>query len=140
MANIRDAATLLLPVHSSRSGYALYLAATNILPRRLCFLGIVNIGTPATLPLRSWRPAGQLQAWFKCPVPGSSVGVALLDSRTTLLFGLMLSAQVKQFQSCRGGFLGIPSTSSNEEEMSCSRTQYRAPGEIQTHNLAFKSQ
>ena len=58
----------------------------------------------------------------------------------TLLFGLMLSAQVKQFQSCQGGFLGIPSTSSNEEEMSCSRTQYRAPGEIQTHNLAIKSQ
>ena len=58
----------------------------------------------------------------------------------TLLFGLILSAQVKQFQSCQGSFLGIPSTTTNEEEMSCSRTQYRAPGEIQTHNLAIKSQ
>ena len=38
----------------------------------------------------------------------------------TLLFGLMLSAQVKQFQPCRASFLGIPSTSNNEEEMSCS--------------------
>ena len=63
-----------------------------------------------------------------------------MKHNNTLLFGLMLSAQVKQFQSCRGGFLGIPGTSSNEEEMSCSRTQYRTPGEIQTHNLAIKSQ
>ena len=60
-----------------------------------------------------------------------------MKHNNTLLFGLMLSAQVKQFQSCWGGFLGIPSTSSNEEEMSCSRTQYRAPGEIQTHNLGL---
>ena len=63
-----------------------------------------------------------------------------MKHNNTLLIGLMLSAQVKQLQSCRGGFLGIPSTSSNEEEMSCSRTQYRAPGEIQTHSLAIKSQ
>ena len=63
-----------------------------------------------------------------------------MKHNNTLLFGLMLSAQVKQFQSCLGGFLDIPSTSSNEEEMSCSMTQYRAPVEIQTHNLAIKSQ
>ena len=63
-----------------------------------------------------------------------------IKHNNTLLFGLMLSAQVKQFQSCRCGFLGIPSTSSNEEEMSCSRTQYRVRDEIQTHNLAIKSQ
>ena len=42
-----------------------------------------------------------------------------MKHNNTLLFGLMLSAQVKQFLSCRGGFLGKPSTSSNEEEMSC---------------------
>ena len=63
-----------------------------------------------------------------------------MKHNNTLLFVLMLGALVKQFQSCRGGFLGIPSTSSNEEEMSCLRTQYRAPGEIQTNNLAIKSQ
>ena len=63
-----------------------------------------------------------------------------MKHNNTLLFGLMLSAQVKQFQSCRGGFLGLPSTSSNEEGMSCSSTQYRVPCEIQTHNLAIKSQ
>ena len=75
--HIRAAATLLL--RSSRSGYALYaLATTNALPRRLCFLGIVNLCGSATLRLRFWR-SGQLQAWFKC-LP--KVGVALLDSRT----------------------------------------------------------
>ena len=63
-----------------------------------------------------------------------------MKHNNTPLFGLMLSAHVKQFQSCRGGFLGIPSTSSNEEEMPHSRTQNRAPGGIQTHNLAIKSQ
>ena len=66
--------------------------------------------------------------------------ISNMKHNNTLLFRLMLSAQVKQFQSCRGSFLGIPCTSSNEEEMSCSWTQYRAPGEIQTHNLAIKSQ
>ena len=45
-----------------------------------------------------------------------------MKHNNTLLFGFMLSAEVKQFQSCWGGFLGLPSTSSNEEEMSCSRT------------------
>ena len=44
----------------------------------------------------------------------------------TLLFGLMLSAQVKKNQPCWGGFLAIPSTSSNEDEMSCSMTHNRA--------------
>ena len=55
------------------------LATTNALPRRLCYLDIFNIGTSATLPLRSWR-TGQLNAWFKC---SPKVGVAILDSRTT---------------------------------------------------------
>ena len=79
---IRDAATLLLHtlfaiwLQSVRSRYD--LATTNALPRRLCYLG--NIGASVMLPLRSWRP-GQLQALFKCP---PKVGVALLDSRTTL--------------------------------------------------------
>ena len=74
---IRDAATLLL--RSSRPCYALYaLTTTNALPRRLYYLGIVNLGASATLPLRSWR-SGQLQALFKC---SPKVGVALLDSRT----------------------------------------------------------
>ena len=73
----RHAATLLLHtlfaiwLQYVRSRYD--LATTNVLPRRLCYLGIVNIGASATLPLRSWRP-GQLQAWFKCP---PKVGVAL---------------------------------------------------------------
>ena len=78
---IRDAATLLL--RSVRPCYALYALTTTSLrpnapPRRLCFLGIVDISASATLPLRSWR-SGQLQALFKC-LP--KVGVALLDSRT----------------------------------------------------------
>ena len=55
------------------------LATTNALPRRLCYLDVVNIGASATLPLRSWR-SGQLNAWFKCSL---KVGVAILDSRTT---------------------------------------------------------
>ena len=63
-----------------------------------------------------------------------------MKHNNTLLFGLMLGTQVKQFQLCRASFLGIPSTSNNEEEMSCSGTQYRPPSEIQTHNLAIKSQ
>ena len=49
------------------------------LPRRLCYIDIVNIGASATPPLRSWR-SGQLNAWFKC---SPKVGVAILDSRTT---------------------------------------------------------
>ena len=55
------------------------LATTSALPRRLCYLDIVNIGASATLPLRSSR-SGQLNAWFKCP---PKVNVAILDSRTT---------------------------------------------------------
>ena len=55
------------------------LATTSELPRRLCYLDIVNIGASATLPLRSWR-SGQLNAWFKC---SPKVDVAILDSRTT---------------------------------------------------------
>ena len=74
---IHNAATLLL--RSVRPWYALYtLTTTNALPRRLCFLGIVNLGASATLSLRFWR-SGQLQALFKCP---PKVCVALLDSRT----------------------------------------------------------
>ena len=79
---IRDAATLLLYtlcaalLRSVRSHYD--LATTNASPRRLCYLGIVNLGAYATLPLRSWH-SGQLQAWFKC---SPKVGVVLLDSRT----------------------------------------------------------
>ena len=47
---IRDAATLMLPVRSSRFGYALYaLSTTTALPRRLCYLGIFNIGASVTL-------------------------------------------------------------------------------------------
>ena len=58
---IRDAATLMLPVHSSRFGYALYaLATTATLPRRLCYLGIFNIGASAML-LRSWPTPGLVQ-------------------------------------------------------------------------------
>ena len=64
----------------ARSCYALCaLATTNALPRRLCYLDVVNIGASATLPLHSWRSV-QLNAWFKCSL---KVGVAILDSRTT---------------------------------------------------------
>ena len=85
---IHDAATLLL--RSALPSYALYaltttllgpcydLATTNALPRRQCYLGIVNFGASVTLPIRSWR-SGQLQTLFKC---FPKVGVALLDSRT----------------------------------------------------------
>ena len=31
------------------------LTTTNALPRRLCYLDIVNMGASATLPQRSWR-------------------------------------------------------------------------------------
>ena len=74
-------ATLLRSVGSH---YDLHM--TNALPRRLCHLGIINLGACATLPLRSWR-SGQLQASFKC---SSKVGVALLDSMTNS----------EQFHSC----------------------------------------
>ena len=46
---------MLLP-RSVRSYYALYaLARINTLPRRQCYLGIVNLGASATILLRSWR-------------------------------------------------------------------------------------
>ena len=67
-------AILLCSVHSCYG-----LATTNALPRRLCYLELVNMGASAMLPLRSWR-SGQLIAWFKC---SPKVGVAILDSRTT---------------------------------------------------------
>ena len=79
---LSDAATLLLHtlfatwLQSVRSRYDQRASAATVLFR----YSIVNIGASATLPPRSWRP-GQLQAWFKC-LP--KVGVALLDSRTTL--------------------------------------------------------
>ena len=71
-----------MQLRAVRSRNALYaLATTNALQRRLCYLGIVNIGAYATLPLRSWR-SDQLQAWLKC---SPKAGVALLDSRTNLV-------------------------------------------------------
>ena len=74
---IRDTATLSATLlRSVRSHYA--LATTNVLPRRLCYLGIAYLDASATLPLRSWR-SGQFMALFKC---SPKVGVALLDSRT----------------------------------------------------------
>ena len=54
------------------------LATTNTLPRRLCYLDIVNFGASVSLRLRS-RRSGQLQAWLKY---SPKVGVAILDSRT----------------------------------------------------------
>ena len=59
---VRDAAAHLQ--RSVRSCYALYAASTNALPRRLSYLGIVNLGLSATLPLCSWR-SDHLQVWFK---------------------------------------------------------------------------
>ena len=64
-------------LRSVRSYYK--LATTSALPRRLCYLDIVNIGASAMLPLRSWH-SGQLNAWFKC---SPRVDVAILDTRTT---------------------------------------------------------
>ena len=56
---IRDAAMLLL--RSARPCYALYaLTTTNALPRRLCYLGIVNLGASATL-LAFWPTPGLVQ-------------------------------------------------------------------------------
>ena len=61
---IRDAAALRL--RSARPCYAPYaLATTNAHPRRLCYLGIDDLGASGTLPLHSWR-SGELQALFKC--------------------------------------------------------------------------
>ena len=58
---IRDAATLMLPVRSSRFDYALFaLATTTVLPRQLCYLGIFKIGASATL-LASWSTPGLVQ-------------------------------------------------------------------------------
>ena len=77
---ICDAATLCVTLlRSARPCYTLYaLTTTNTLRRRLCYLGIVNLGASATLPLRCWC-SGQLQALFKC---SPKVGVALLESWT----------------------------------------------------------
>ena len=54
---IRDAATLMLPVRSRSVRSRYDLALTNVLPRRLCYLGIFNIGASATL-LASWPTPG----------------------------------------------------------------------------------
>ena len=62
----------LLSIHS---GY--HLATTNALPRRLCYLGIVNLGASVTLPLRSWHALGVLANARPC----SSASLKL-DSRT----------------------------------------------------------
>ena len=73
-----SAALCAILLRSVRSCYE--LATTSALPRRLCYLDIVNIGASAdTLPLRSWR-SGQLNACFKC---SPKVGVEILDSRIT---------------------------------------------------------
>ena len=74
---IRDAATLLL--RSWRPCYALYaLATTNALPRRLCYLGIVNLGASATLPLCSWPCSSALLKlvslfWILGPILSGSI-------------------------------------------------------------------
>ena len=63
-----DAATLSL--HSSRSCYVLYvLTMTKVLPRRLEFLGIENLGSSVTLLLRSYcalvaLAMFQLRLWY----------------------------------------------------------------------------
>ena len=72
-----SAALCMIFLRSVRSCYE--LATISALPRRLCYLDIVNICASATLPLRSWR-SDQLSAWFKC---SPKVDVAILDSRTT---------------------------------------------------------
>ena len=57
-----------------------------------------------------------------------------MKRNNTLLFGLMLSAQVKKNQPCRGSFLAIPSTSSNEYKMSCSEAiVYTISGNLILH-------
>ena len=45
----------------------------------------------------------------------------------------------KHFFSHVGTFSWVEPELSNEDEVSCSRTQHRAPDETQTHNIAIKS-
>ena len=55
------------------------------------------------------------------------------------LFGLRLYVQVNIFLSYVGTFSWVEPVLSNGEEVSCSKTQHRTPGEIRIRNLTIKS-
>ena len=56
------------------------------------------------------------------------------------LFVLFVAFRLSQhFFSHVGSFSWVEPVLSNENDVSCSRTQHRAPGEIRTRNLTIKS-
>ena len=61
----------------------------------------------------------------------------------TLSFKTFVSVEAlspsQQFFSHVGTFSWVEPVLSNEDEVSCSRTQHGAPGEIRTRDLAIKS-
>ena len=56
-----------------------------------------------------------------------------------LFFGVEALRPSKQFFSHVNTFFCVEPVLSNEDEVSCSRTQHRATGEIQTRDLVLKS-
>ena len=60
-------------------------------------------------------------------------------SNCFVCFGLRFFVPVDNFSILSGQFSWVEPILSNSEEVSSSRTQHRAPSEIQTHDLAITS-
>ena len=71
------------------------------------------------------------------------IDIMQITSKTTALFCLFVLVEAlrpnQQFFKHVGTFSWVEPKLSISEEVSCSRTQHRAPSEIQTHDLAITS-
>ena len=62
-----------------------------------------------------------------------------LKKKNEFFFGLRLYVPVNKFFSRVGTFFWVEPVLSNVDEVSCSKTQHCAPGEIRNRNLAIQS-
>ena len=65
--------------------------------------------------------------------------IMLVIDMAKYVFGSRLYVPVNNFSVISGCFPQVEPVLSNEDEVSCSRTQNHAPGGIRTHDLAIKS-
>ena len=78
------------------------------------------------------RSKAVLLLWF-------SMLISVLSSLSKFFVWVETLSPCQQFFSLVGTFSWFETVLSNEDEVSCSRTQHRIPGEIRTRDLAIKS-
>ena len=85
--------------------------------------------------------------WMKACVVGTEMTdqlvpmprLKVINMPKIILFAWVEALRPSQNFSVVGTFFWVEPVLSNEDEVFCSRTQHRAPGEIRTHDLAIKS-